>query len=111
MVAFPNAKINLGLNIISKRADGYHNIITCFYPIGWSDVLEVLAADKFEFNTSGESIPGIPAENLCVRAYELLKKDFRLPAVYIHLLKIVPMGAGLGGGSSDAAWTLKMLDH
>lgn len=111
MVDFPNAKINLGLNIVAKRADGYHDIVTCFYPIGWSDVLEILPADKFQFNTSGESIPGDQGENLCIKAYELLKKEFNLPSIYIHLHKVVPMGAGLGGGSSDAASVLKMLNQ
>ena len=111
MVVFPNAKINLGLNIVAKRADGYHDIVTCFYPIGWSDILEILPADKFQFNSSGENIPGDQGENLCIKAYELLKKQFNLPSIYMHLHKIVPMGAGLGGGSSDAASVLRMLNE
>lgn len=111
MVVFPNAKINLGLNIVAKRADGYHDIVTCFYPIGWSDILEILPADKFQFNSSGENIPGNQADNLCIKAYELLKKEFNLPSVSMHLHKVVPMGAGLGGGSSDAASVLRMLNE
>jgi 4-diphosphocytidyl-2-C-methyl-D-erythritol kinase len=110
MISFPNAKINLGLNIISKRPDGYHNVETCFYPVGWSDILEILPAQKLDFTTSGLRISGNSDDNLCLKAYQLLKKDFGLSNVYVHLHKIVPMGAGLGGGSSDAAWTLRMLN-
>jgi 4-diphosphocytidyl-2-C-methyl-D-erythritol kinase len=110
MISFPNAKINLGLNVISKRPDGYHNLETCFYPLGWSDILEILPAEKNSFTTSGLPISGNPNDNLCVKAYELLKKDFHLSDVNIHLHKIVPMGAGLGGGSSDGTWTLRMLN-
>ena len=111
MVAFPNAKINFGLNVINKRADGYHNLETCFYPIGWSDILEVIPGENLDFSSSGIIIPGNPKENLCIKAYQLLKQDFEIPPVKIHLHKIVPIGAGLGGGSSDAAYTLKLLNN
>lgn len=112
MITFPNAKINLGLNIISKRTDGFHNLESCFLPILWKDALEILPFDNeaVNFTSSGISIPGDPNLNLSVKAYRLLKSDFGLPGVRIHLHKVIPMGAGLGGGSSDAAFTLKTLN-
>ena len=110
MIAFPVCKINLGLSIISKRDDGYHNLETCFYPVNWCDILEVVSAEATVFSSSGIEIPGDEKSNLCLRAYHLLKRDFRLPEVKIHLHKIIPMGAGLGGGSSDAAFTLRLLN-
>lgn len=111
MVIFPNAKINIGLDIIEKRADGFHNISSCFYPVGWSDVLEVIPSEVFGFSSSGIPIPGDSQTNLCVKAYDILKSDFDLPPVHIHLHKIVPIGAGLGGGSADAAFMLKLLNE
>jgi 4-diphosphocytidyl-2-C-methyl-D-erythritol kinase len=111
MVIFPNSKINLGLNIVGKRSDGYHDIETAFFPIQLKDALEVIEIEKFEFSTSGFSIEGEPEKNLCIKAYDLLKKDFpKLPAVQMHLHKAIPMGAGLGGGSADGAFTLKLLN-
>ncbi len=110
MVTFPNAKINLGLNIVGKRPDGFHDITSCFYPVGWSDALEILTADELTFTSSGLPIPGDASANLCLKAYQLLSKDFDLPPVSIHLLKAVPIGAGLGGGSADAAFTIKALN-
>jgi 4-diphosphocytidyl-2-C-methyl-D-erythritol kinase len=111
MVSFPPCKINLGLNIIDKRPDGYHNLITCFYPVPWHDVLEIIHASDFAFSSSGLPVPGKPEDNLCIRAYLLLKSDFDLGPVHMHLHKIIPMGAGLGGGSADAAWALRILDQ
>lgn len=111
MISFPNAKINLGLRITEKRTDGFHNLQSCFYPVGWTDALEIIPADHFRFSSSGMSIPGEPAANLCVRAYELLKADADLPPVQMHLHKIVPIGAGLGGGSADAAFALTLLNE
>ncbi|GAB2597731.1 4-(cytidine 5'-diphospho)-2-C-methyl-D-erythritol kinase [Spirosoma areae] len=111
MLVFPNCKINLGLHITEKRPDGYHNLQSCFYPVGWSDALEIIPSDTFAFGSSGLSIPGTPNSNLCVRAYELLKQDFDLPPVQMHLHKLVPIGAGLGGGSADAAFALKALNN
>jgi 4-diphosphocytidyl-2-C-methyl-D-erythritol kinase len=111
MILFPNAKINIGLQITEKRADGFHNISSCFYPVGWADVLEIIPADTLSFVSSGINIPGDPLTNLCLRAYHVLKADFDLPPVAIHLLKIVPIGAGMGGGSADAAFTLKILNE
>ncbi|MDH5474822.1 MAG: 4-(cytidine 5'-diphospho)-2-C-methyl-D-erythritol kinase [Cyclobacteriaceae bacterium] len=110
MVSFPNAKINLGLNITSKRIDGYHNIASCFYPIPWHDILEIIPSEKLKFTNSGISIPGNIEDNLCLKAFHLLKKEYDIPNVHIHLHKIIPIGAGLGGGSSDAAFTLKTLN-
>jgi 4-diphosphocytidyl-2-C-methyl-D-erythritol kinase len=110
MVSFPPCKINLGLHVIGKRPDGYHNLETCFYPVPWTDILEVIPASSFSFTSSGKEIPGDPEKNLCIQAYELLKKDFSIPPVKIHLHKIIPTGAGLGGGSSDASHTLRLLN-
>ena len=109
MVTFPHAKINLGLQVIEKRHDGYHNIISCFYPIGWCDVLEAIPAREFTFTTTGLDIPGSAQDNLCVRAYELLKHHHQIPPVQAHLHKAIPIGAGLGGGSSDASFMLRLL--
>ena len=111
MVSFPNAKINLGLNITSKRLDGYHNIESCFYPLPWCDVIEVIPSKELAFTTSGITIPGTSGDNLCLKAYELLREDFDLPPINIHLHKVIPIGAGLGGGSSDASFLLKMLNE
>ena len=110
MISFPNAKINLGLSIVSKREDGYHNIESCFYPIPWYDCLEVIEAASFSFSSYGLDIPGDSSSNICVKAYETLRSDFDLPPVAIHLLKNIPMGAGLGGGSADGAFTLVLLN-
>lgn len=110
MVQFPNCKINLGLHITSKRADGFHNIETVFYPVGLKDMLEIIVSDQFEFSSTGIAIPGDASNNLCIKAYQLLKKAFPdLPAVKMHLHKHIPMGAGLGGGSADGAFTLQLL--
>jgi 4-diphosphocytidyl-2-C-methyl-D-erythritol kinase len=111
MVSFPPCKINLGLDVISKRPDGFHEISTCFYPVQWTDILEIIPAPALSFSTSGISIPGDPDDNLCLRAFHLLQKDFDISPVKIHLHKVIPMGAGLGGGSSDAAWTLRLLNE
>ncbi len=110
MVCFPPCKINLGLNVLRKRSDGYHDLETCFYPVRWTDILEIIPSDSFHFGGSGTVVPGNPADNLCVKAYHLLRDEFNLPPVRIHLHKIIPTGAGLGGGSSDAAWTLRLLN-
>jgi 4-diphosphocytidyl-2-C-methyl-D-erythritol kinase len=109
VVVFPNAKINLGLHVVSRRADGFHDLESCFVPLPYTDVLEIVVADKFSFSSSGIAIPGQAEENLCVKAYRLMQKDFNLPPVQIHLHKVIPIGAGLGGGSSDASFTLKAL--
>ncbi|UXP30643.1 4-(cytidine 5'-diphospho)-2-C-methyl-D-erythritol kinase [Reichenbachiella agarivorans] len=111
MIAFPNAKINLGLNILSRRPDGYHNISSCFLPVSWRDILEIIPSDTFSFHSSGLSIPGDFHSNLVVKAYEMLRADFDLSPVEIHLHKVIPMGAGMGGGSSDGAFALKLLNE
>lgn len=111
MVVFPNAKINLGLDIVSKREDGYHNISSCFYPIPFSDILEVLPSKTLSFKSTGIDIPGNSDENLCLKAFKLLQNDFDISPVQIHLHKIIPIGAGLGGGSADASFTLKCLNE
>lgn len=111
MVVFSNAKINLGLNVLEKRVDGYHNIETCYYPIPYSDILEIIPASRTSFTQSGIPIPGNAEGNLCLKAYEQLKKTHKLPPVSIHLHKMVPIGAGLGGGSSNGAHCLKLLNH
>jgi 4-diphosphocytidyl-2-C-methyl-D-erythritol kinase len=111
MVVFPNAKINIGLNIIEKRPDGFHNIESCFYPVGWSDVLEITLADDFLFESDGIAIPGNESDNLCIKAYRMLAADYQLPPVSLHLLKAIPIGAGLGGGSADAAFTITGLNQ
>lgn len=111
MITFPNAKINLGLNVLSRREDGYHDIESCFYPIDLKDSLEIIESTSFSFHSYGLKIPGKSASNLCVKAYELLNNDFQIPPIEIHLLKNIPMGAGLGGGSADGAFTLRMLNE
>lgn len=111
MVTFPPCKINLGLGVIRKREDKYHDIETCFYPIPLTDVLEVLPATTVSFEISGNAIPGDASDNLCLKAYRLLQKDFDLPPVKIFLHKVIPSGAGLGGGSSDGAHTLRLLNE
>ena len=111
MLTFPNAKLNLGLYITERRPDGFHNLESVFLPLPWTDALEILPAEAghaTSITLTGRPIPGDPATNLCVRAYELLQADFpQLPPVQIYLHKIVPIGAGLGGGSADAAFALK----
>ena len=111
MIIFPNAKINIGLNIVSRRADGYHNLETIFYPVALSDVLEVIEAPELSFESSGLEIPGRVEDNLCIKGYHLLKRDFDLPPVKIHLHKNIPIGAGLGGGSADAAFFIKLMNQ
>ena len=110
MIAFPNCKINLGLHIIRKREDGFHDLETVFFPVPFTDVLEILPSDKIEFATTGLQVE--TTDNLCIKAYNLLKQDFPgLPEVQMHLHKAIPLGAGLGGGSSDAAFTLQLLNE
>jgi len=106
MITFPNAKINLGLNVVSRRADGYHNLETLFYPINLCDALEFVLAEQTSLRVVGSPIADDIEQNLVVRALRLLQRDFDLPELEIALLKIIPMGAGLGGGSADAAFML-----
>jgi 4-diphosphocytidyl-2-C-methyl-D-erythritol kinase len=116
LLSFPNAKLNLGLYVTAKRPDGYHELETVFLPLPWADVLEVLPAPKGQLAPSlaltGRPIPGEVATNLCLKAYELLKADFpALPMAQLHLHKLVPIGAGLGGGSADAAFALRAISE
>lgn len=115
MITFPNAKINLGLNITEKRPDGYHNLETIFYPIPLEDALEACPRKEglgsYSLSQSGLSIEGDAENNLVVKAYKLLDETYHLPPVDIYLHKHIPSGAGLGGGSADAAFMLKLLNQ
>ncbi len=116
MIAFSNCKINLGLHIINKREDGFHNLETVFYPIPLNDTLELIVNENskdaaVKFQSFGLVIDGGIDNNLIVKAYHLLAKDFPLKSSHFYLLKNIPMGAGLGGGSSNAAFTLKLMNE
>lgn len=118
MIIFPCAKINLGLNIVSKREDGYHNLETVFYPIPLCDALEIKNMDEgfpsdvpCDLKMTGNAVECNEQENLVVKAYNLLAKDFKLPRVHAHLYKHIPSQAGLGGGSSDAAYMIRLIDE
>ena len=115
MVIFPPCKINLGLRIIRKRADGFHDLETVFYPLPWNDVLEVTRlenSDKtFIFEQTGIPVDGWPEDNICFKAWKIIKDHFPdLPPLQLRLYKNIPMGAGLGGGSADGAYTLRLLN-
>ncbi len=109
MIGFPPCKINLGLQVLRKRSDGYHDVDTCFYPLPFTDVLEVLPARSFSFHLSGIALPGNRVLNLCVRAWQLMHDRFNTPEADVYLHKCIPPGAGLGGGSANAAWMLRLL--
>ncbi len=116
MVVFPNCKINLGLRILDKRPDGYHNLSTVFYPVPLKESLEIIRSEHANqqvlFTMSGNAVEGPEESNLCIKAYHLLKKDFPLlPSIKMHLHKAIPSGAGLGGGSADGAFTLALLNQ
>lgn len=117
MITYPNAKINIGLNVTERRPDGYHNLETVFYPINLQDALELNTIEGdipecgYKIKVTGTILEGVPEDNLVVKAYKLLRKDFKFPAQKIHLHKHIPVGAGLGGGSSDAASIIKMLNE
>lgn len=115
MIYFPNAKINLGLNIVSKRPDGYHNLETIFYPIAIKDGLEIIEKDGLRedvFVLHGIQIEGSQEDNLVMKALRLMRKHYSFPFLEVHLLKKIPFGAGIGGGSADAAFMLRLLnDH
>lgn len=113
MVVFPNAKINIGLNITDRRKDGYHSILSVFYPIGLCDVLEfVEAGNNLDdiLTISGLPIQGTADQNLCVKALKLVREVYPIPPLRLHLHKVIPMGAGLGGGSADGSFFLKALN-
>ena len=111
MILYPPAKINLGLNILRKREDGYHDIDTCMVEIPFTDILEVTISDSFEFLQTGITFNGTGGTNLCEKAYQLLQKEYEIGPVRIHLRKQIPVGAGLGGGSADATYTLIALNE
>ena len=111
MVVFPGCKINIGLTLVDRRPDGYHNLESVFYPLNLTDILEVVPHDHFAIHTSGLPIKGDHSDNLVVKAFYDLQDDFDLPPVKIHLHKVVPMGAGLGGGSADGAAMLVLLNN
>jgi 4-diphosphocytidyl-2-C-methyl-D-erythritol kinase len=118
MICFPNAKINLGLHIIEKRNDGFHNIETVFYPIGWKDILEIVEnknweaeSNKCELFEFGKKIEGDISQNILIKAYQLLNSKVNLPPLKVYLFKNIPMGAGLGGGSADAAFFIKLMNE
>lgn len=111
MILYPNAKINLGLSVLQKREDGFHNLETLFYPVEAKDVLEIVESSGLQMHQYGIEYPGDPMDNLCVKAYRALAADFDIPPVEIHLYKKIPVGAGLGGGSADAAFTLRGLNE
>src|SRR5690554_6444574 len=110
MIAFANAKINIGLQVLNRRDDGYHDLETVFYPLGIHDVVEVIESRQTRFYASGIPIPHLEADNLCLRAYQLVRSHVDIPPVDIYLHKAIPVGAGLGGGSSDAAAVLRLLN-
>ena len=111
MLTFANAKINLGLNLIEKRPDGYHNLETIFYPIRVTDAVELVDANTTSCITKGIIIPGEDKDNICLKAFKQLQLDFNLPNQQIVLLKNIPVGAGLGGGSADAAFLIKLVNE
>lgn len=110
MIAFPNAKINLGLHVTAKRPDGFHEIETVFYPIPWRDALEITPAEDTQLTIEGLTIEGDHTQNLVWKAYEILRQDHAVSPVHFHLLKKIPFGAGLGGGSADGAVALQLLN-
>ncbi|MBN2683378.1 MAG: 4-(cytidine 5'-diphospho)-2-C-methyl-D-erythritol kinase [Bacteroidales bacterium] len=110
MIVFPHAKINIGLNVIRKREDGFHDIESVFYPINLCDSLEFISSKKTKICTSGLNINTLKSDNIVTKAYNLIKEDYDLPNLSIHLHKVIPFGAGLGGGSSDAAFFIKDLN-
>lgn len=118
MIVYPNAKINLGLFVTEKRPDGYHNLETVFYPVPLQDTLEVCErtqattdTDDCTLHVTGIPVAGAPEDNLVVKAYRLLKKEFALPPIHIRMGKHIPSGAGLGGGSADAAFMMRLLNE
>jgi 4-diphosphocytidyl-2-C-methyl-D-erythritol kinase len=113
MILFPNAKINIGLRVIERRTDGYHSIETLFLPIGLCDILEFVetSALKSSLKITGLAIGGNPEDNLILKAWEIMHQNYSVPSIEAHLHKIIPIGAGLGGGSADAAFMLRGLNE
>lgn len=116
MISYPTPKINIGLNVLRRRADGYHDIDTLFYPVDtYNDTLEVVPSEEFSIDvrlaTAERPVDWDPQNDLCAKAYRLVRDRYGIAPVSIRLLKAIPVGAGLGGGSSDCAATIKMLDE
>lgn len=111
MILYPSAKINIGLNIVEKRSDGYHELETIMIPIPLFDILEIIPQEKSEWKQSGLLIDGNDENNLCIKAFRLIEAEYGIGNVYMHLRKQIPMGAGLGGGSADAAYVIKGLNE
>ena len=112
MISFPHAKINLGLSVVSKRQDGFHNLETIFYPLPLHDVLEIIPSKETSFFPTGLEIPGSADDNIVLRAYQILKEKYtQIESLEVHLHKAIPMGAGMGGGSSDAAEIIQLLNR
>lgn len=111
MIVYPNAKLNLGLNIVARRPDGYHDIETVFYPIPLQDALEVHTAQRFSFRQAGYLLDCPAGDNLVIRALRMMEAEFQLPELDVYLYKHIPSGAGLGGGSSDAAFMVRLLNE
>jgi 4-diphosphocytidyl-2-C-methyl-D-erythritol kinase len=114
MICYPNAKINIGLNVVEKRPDGYHNLETIFYPIPLCDALEAVLHENgehpFTFSNTGIEVDAKPEDNICVKALNLIKENYDVPPIQIHLHKQIPFGAGLGGGSADGAFMLNLIN-
>ena len=118
MITFPCCKINLGLNIVAKRPDGYHDLETVFYPVPLCDALEIKKMDDefpsptpIDLKITGNVVECNESKNLVVKAYRLLAQDYKLPRIHAHLVKRIPTQAGLGGGSADAAYMIRLLDE
>lgn len=111
MIVYPNAKINLGLRVLGKRSDGYHDIQSIMLPIPLFDILEITASEVFDYHATGLPLPQDGSVGLVEKAYQILQQAYGIGPVRIHLRKQIPIGAGLGGGSSDAAFTLKALNE
>ena len=110
MILFPPCKINIGLHVLHKRNDGFHALDSLMYPVSICDILEVVKSDTFEFTNSGITIPGEGQMNICIKAFHLMQKEYGISPIKIHLHKVIPMGGGLGGGSSDGTYTLRAIN-
>jgi 4-diphosphocytidyl-2-C-methyl-D-erythritol kinase len=111
VILYPSAKINIGLNIVEKRSDGYHELETIMIPVPLFDIVEIIPQENFEWKQSGLLIDGNDENNLCIKAFHLIQTKYGIGNVYMHLRKQIPMGAGLGGGSADAAYIIKGLNE
>ncbi len=111
MICFPNAKINLGLFVVGKRPDGYHDLETIFYPIPLCDALEIVPAETDSFRCSGMTLDSDPENNLVLKALRALRQQYTIPPLAVYLRKAIPFGAGLGGGSADAAFMVKLVSE